>query len=200
MVQLEGIQDIWTWLIQDISVVRNFQTPLVSRFVAAGIALLCLWHGVALLRGVQRMSSAIERVKSKLQGLMHARQEVSAEWMTLTALVKKPSPSLAHTQARRDLDDLEELDRIMRAEPTFAHEWLSFRKTIVIDHPSWFLEPSVYAGKSAAGFFPFEAVCANHLNVRFYQQLPSILTGIGLLFTLSQAQSGSRVRRVDKGT
>ena len=125
----------------------------------------------------------IERLELGLQRLVQARQQVSTEWISLSALAKKPSPGTAHSPSRRDLDDLEELDRMMRSESIFASGWLSFRKTFIIDHPLWFMEPSVHAGKSAAGFFPFETVCANQLNMRFYQQLPSILTGIGLLFT-----------------
>ncbi|MDH5666388.1 MAG: hypothetical protein OEY86_00050 [Nitrospira sp.] len=183
MAQLEGVHDIWMWLIQDIAVFGNFQSPLVSWLGAAGIVSLCLWHGVALLRGVQRIRSGVERLEPRLQRLVQARQAVSSEWISLSALAKKPSPGNPSSPSRRDLDDLEELDRMMRNESIFAHEWLSFRKTFVIDHPSWFMEPSVHAGKSAVGFFPFETVCADRLNVRFYQQLPSILTGIGLLFT-----------------
>ena len=30
MVQLDGVYDIWMWLIQDIAVFGNFQSPLMS--------------------------------------------------------------------------------------------------------------------------------------------------------------------------
>lgn len=135
MVQLDGVYDIWMWLIQDIAVFGNFQSPLVSWLGAAGIVSLCLWHGVALLLGVQRIRSGVERLEPRLQRLVQARQDVSNEWISLSALAKKPSPGNPRSPSRRDLDDLEELDRMMRDESIFAHEWLSFRKTFVIDHP-----------------------------------------------------------------
>ena len=183
MVESEGVRDLWIWLIQDVSFLGNVQSPLLSWLGAAGILFMCLWHSVVLLRGVRHIRTAVERITPRLHRLIDARQQVSAEWIVIPALTKKQSHGSDPAQARRDLDDLEELDQIMRTEPLFTHQWLSFRKTFAIEQPSWFLEPSVRAEKSAAGFFSFETMCAGHLNMRFYQQLPSILTGIGLLFT-----------------
>jgi hypothetical protein len=85
--------------------------------------------------------------------------------------------------ARRDLDDLKELDRVMRAEQSFAADWLSYRKNFVVEQPSWFIEPTVFTERSAAEHFSFDALCVTRLNVRFYQQLPSFMTGVGLMFT-----------------
>lgn len=85
--------------------------------------------------------------------------------------------------ARRDLDDLQALDRTFRAEPALIKEWLSYRKTFAVEQSVWFLEPTVHGQRSANEFFSFEVLCAGQLNVRFYRQLPTFLTGIGLLFT-----------------
>jgi hypothetical protein len=52
-----------------------------------------------------------------------------------------------------------------------------------VEQSVWFLEPTVHGQRSATEFFSFEVLCAGQLNVRFYRQLPSFLTGIGLLFT-----------------
>ena len=183
MGQHEGVHAIWIWLVQDVSLFGNIQSPLLSCLGAAGILILCLWHGATLLRGVQRIRVGSERIERKLHHLVRARQQASPERIALPALAKKQPQGDGISGVRRDLDDLEELDRTMRADPLFAHDWLSFRKTFVIEQPAWFMEPTVHAGQSAAGFFSFEAVCATHLNVRFYQQLPSILTNIGLLGT-----------------
>ena len=56
-------------------------------------------------------------------------------------------------------------------------------ENVAIEQASWFTEPRVYAQRAAAEVFSFNSVCTNHLNVHFYQQLPSFMTGIGLMFT-----------------
>ena len=42
MVQLDGVHDIWMWLIQDIALFGSLQSPLVSWLGASGIVSLCL--------------------------------------------------------------------------------------------------------------------------------------------------------------
>ena len=41
----------------------------------------------------------------------------------------------------------------------------------------------MHCQRSASEFFSFESLCAAHLNVRFYRQLPAFMTGMGLMFT-----------------
>lgn len=84
---------------------------------------------------------------------------------------------------RRDLDDLQVLDRVFRTEPALAKQWITYRKTLAVEQSAWFAEPTVHSQRSATDFFSFEVLCAGQLNIRFYRQLPSFLTGIGLLFT-----------------
>ena len=98
-------------------------------------------------------------------------------------MAKRRERSTGSVSARRDLDDLETLDRLFRSEPTLLTSWLSYRKTLKVEQPAWFLEPTVHSQRTAADLFSLETLCASHLNVRFYRQLPTLMTSLGLLFT-----------------
>jgi hypothetical protein len=65
----------------------------------------------------------------------------------------------------------------------FRHPWALFRKTLLIEHPSWIVDPRVYSTRQADSFFTQEALLSNRVNLAFYNQFPSLVTGIGLLFT-----------------
>src|SRR5205085_10837383 len=128
---------------------------------------LCLWHSFFLVRGVTGIRLALGRVQPRLARLLRSRQQTTKEWLVIPALTKKQA-QLAHTpDVRRDLDDLQELDRVMRGEKLFVNEWLSYRRSFAIEQPAWFIEPTVHTGRSAGEFFTFDALCADHLNVRF---------------------------------
>jgi hypothetical protein len=165
------------------ALVGGFQSPLVSWLGAGGIVLLCLWHSVFLIQGTWHIRQAFARLHPTVARLASARRQASQEWIVLSHLSKKQRQQAQVQGARRDLDDLQELDRAMRAEQTFADDWLSYRKTLVVEQAAWFIEPTVSTERSATEHFSFAALCATRLNVRFYQQLPSVLTGVGLLFT-----------------
>lgn len=175
--------NIWEYLTQDVAVIGGLQSPMLSWIGVIGILSLSCWHSVRLLRGVWRIRQAVSRIQAKASVLLLARRQQSKEWLAVPGLMSKRPRSEHSSEARRDLDDLQTLDQVMRSEESFAAEWLSYRKTFVIEQPAWFLEPAVYSQKSAAEFFSFDVLTARHLNVGFYRQLPSFLTGIGLMFT-----------------
>lgn len=175
--------DLWEFFTQDLAIVGDLHSPMLSWIGMAGILAMCGWHGTVLLHGVWRIRQVLSRVQSRVSSLLLARRQLSEEWIVMsTVTTKRPRPEDSHA-TRRDLDDLHALDRVMRSDPAFAADWLSYRKTFAIEQPAWFLEPTVVAQKSAAEFFSFDACMAQYLNVGFYRQLPSFLTGIGLLFT-----------------
>lgn len=175
--------DLWEFLTQDLAIIGGLQSPMLSWIGMAGILALCCWHGTVLLYGVWGIRQALCRVHAQVSSLLVARRQWSKDWIVAPTIAKKRPPSDESPESRRDLDDLHVLDRAMRAEPAFVADWLSYRKTFAIEQPAWFLEPTVSVQKSAAEFFSFEACMAEYLNVGFYRQLPSFLTGMGLLFT-----------------
>src|SRR5689334_2086332 len=173
----------WDLLSRDTAVIGEFQSPLLSWLGAGGIILLCLWHSLSLIQGTWHIRQALARLYPTVSRLTSARRHVSQEWILFTHSAKKKQQQAQAQGARRDLDDLQELDLAMQAERTFADDWLSYRKTFVVEQPAWFIEPTVSTERSATEHFSFAALCAARLNARFYQQLPSFLTGIGLMFT-----------------
>lgn len=175
--------DLWEFITQDLAIVGGLHSPMLSWIGMAGILAMCGWYGVVLLHGVWRIRQVLCRVQSQVSSLLLARRQWSKDWIVMpTVATKRLRPDDSH-ESRRDLDDLHSLDRVMRSDPAFAADWLSYRKTLAIEQQAWFLEPTVSAQKSAAEFFSFEACMAEYLNVGFYRQLPSFLTGMGLLFT-----------------
>lgn len=183
MDEADSVTAVWEWLTRDVTVVGGLQSPVLSWIGAAGILLLCLWHSAVLLRGLVRIQGTLTRFHSSVAPLVLARQQVSQDWLVIPALAKKRARLDVSSETRRDLDDLQALDRVMRSEQDFSRDWCSYRKTLTVEQSAWFLEPTVHSQRSAHEFFSFESLCAAHLNVRFYRQLPAFMTGMGLMFT-----------------
>jgi len=176
-------QALWLLLAQDLSIAPGFQAPLLSLCGAAGVLLLVFWHSARLLRGFIQIRRAFKHVLPHVAELVQARSAHQQDWITIPSL-RRPRVATTDTgSGRRDLDDLYRLDRLLRAEPPLAADWLSFRKTLVVEQPSWFMEPTVHSSKPAGECFSLERLYAGRLDLRFYRQLPSVITGIGLTFT-----------------
>ena len=183
MNEVDSITALWEWLTRDVTVVGGLQSPVLSWIGAVGILTLCLWHSAVLLRGLLQIQGTLARFHSSVAPLVLARQQVSKDWLVIPALAKKRARLDVSSETRRDLDDLHTLDRAVRSEQDFARDWFSYRKTLAVEQSAWFLEPTVHSQRSASEFFSFESLCAAHLNVRFYRQLPAFMTGMGLMFT-----------------
>ncbi len=182
MDRLSWLDSIWQYLIRDVELTHGFQSPMLSWLGAAAIIAILTWHICTLTLAGVRIRQAYRRVCPLLARLVQERQVASKEWIVLPSLTKK-HPSGLQGQGRRDLDDLQTLDRALRTEPAFSGAWLSYRKSFSIEQPSWFIEPTVHTKRSASEFFSLEHICAFSMNLRLYQQLPSLITGIGLAFT-----------------
>lgn len=183
MDELNSFTTLWESLTRDVTVVGGLQSPLLSWIGAIGILSLCLWHSAVLLRGLLHIQRTLLRFRSTVAPLVLARQQVSKDWLVIPALAKRRARLDVSSEARRDLDDLQALDRAVRSEQAFVRDWLAYRKTLTVEQSAWFLEPTVHSQRSASDFFSFESLCAAHLNVRFYRQLPTFMTGMGLMFT-----------------
>ena len=183
MDELDSFTALWKLLTRDVTVVGGLQSPMLSWIGAAGILTLCLWHSTVFIRGLLQIQRTLSRFQSSVAPLVLARRQVSKEWLVIPALAKRRARLDESPETRRDLDDLQALDRAVRSEQAFARDWLSYRKTLLVEQSAWFLEPTVHCQRSASEFFSFESLCAAHLNVRFYRQLPAFMTGMGLMFT-----------------
>ena len=183
MDEVDSVTAVWEFLTRDVTIVGGLQSPMLSWIGAAGILSLCLWHGAVLTKGLVHIQRTLSRFQSSIAPLVLARQQVSKDWLVIPALAKRRTHLDESPETRRDLDDLQALDRAVRTEQAFARDWLSYRKTLTVEQSAWFLEPTVHSQRSASDFFSFDSLCAVHLNVRFYRQLPAFMTGMGLMFT-----------------
>jgi hypothetical protein len=182
MDEVHSFTALWEFLARDVSFGGGLQSPMISWIGAAGILILCLWHSAVLIRGQLQIHRALVRFQSSVAPLVLARRQVSRGWLVIPALAKKRA-RLDECETRRDLDDLQALDRAMRSERAFAKDWLAYRKTLAVEQSAWFLEPTVHSQRSASEFFTFDSLCAAYLNIRFYRQLPAFMTGMGLMLT-----------------
>jgi hypothetical protein len=71
----------------------------------------------------------------------------------------------------------------MQKEPMFRHPWVQFRKTLILEHVPWFVEPRIFSTRRAEDIFTQDTLLSHRVNLAFYSQLPSLVTGIGLLLT-----------------
>lgn len=193
-------EQIWPFLTQDVSLGRTFTVPGVSLFGALLIVALMLWYGLRLCHEATRIRRAFGRILPQLAELHRGRSAIQQDWIAVPSLSRSRVSPADPAQGRRDLDDLQTLDRVLRAEPPFATGWLSYRKTFAVEQPSWFIEPTVYAGRSADEYFPLDRLFEGRLDMRFYRQLPSLLTGIGLTFTFIAILMGLNSLHADGST
>ncbi len=178
-------QSVWERLSGDVSLFGGLTSPLLSWFGVAGLVLFFVWHVGRLTKNVGYIRQAYARVWPTLAELTSGRRHVEREWLSLRGQGEGGPSSRGSSPrpTRIDIDDVHTLDRALRAEPLFARAWAQFRTSYVLEQTSWFLEPRVFSTKASADYFPQEGLLATRLNVAFYHQLPSLMTGMGLLFT-----------------
>jgi hypothetical protein len=174
----------WEFLSDDVAIWDGLHSPMLSWLGSLAILAFFLWHAARLITNVGLVQRCYTRVWPILKKLAVGRKTVGQEWQSIQALAESdrqlgrplPRPS------RVDLEDVQALDAAMRREPLLEQAWFHYRKTFVIERTAWFIEPRVFTTRSASEFFT-QDVLAARLNLPFYHQLPSLITGLGLLFT-----------------
>ncbi len=178
------MMSIWEFFGQDVSLFGELHSPMLSWLGSGGLIALFVWHAGRLSTAISSVQSCYMRVWPTLTGLAASRKSLQNEWLMVPSLsdVKKVSNQPGAQPERVDLDDLHMLDKAMRREPRLEQAWLHFRKTFVVERTAWFIEPKVFATRTAAEFFPRDLL-NSRLNLAFYHQFPSLITGGGLLLT-----------------
>lgn len=178
------MMSLWEFFSQDVTLLGELHSPMLSWLGSGGLIALFLWHAGRLSTAISSVQTCYMRVWPTLTGLAAGRKSLQNEWLTVPGLsdVKKVSNRSGVQSDRIDLDDLHMLDKAMRREPRLEQAWLHFRKTFVVERTAWFIEPKVFATRTAAEFFPRDLL-NSRLNLAFYHQFPSLITGGGLLLT-----------------
>ncbi len=178
------MMSIWEFFGRDITLFGELHSPMLSWLGSGGLILLFFWHAGRLMSAISSVQACYMRVWPTLASLTASRKSLQSEWLVVPNLsdAKKVANQSGAQPERVDLDDLHTLDKAMRREPRLEQAWLHFRKTFVVERTAWFIEPKVFATRTAAEFFPRDLL-NSRLNLAFYHQFPSLITGVGLLFT-----------------
>lgn len=178
------MMSIWEFLSQDVALFGGLHSPLLSWVGSCGLLAFFLWHVARLTTAISIVQGCYTRVWPTLTRLTNGRKSLQSEWLTIPGLAdtKKVANHSGSQSDRVDLDDLQTLDKAMRKEIRLEQAWLHFRKTFVVERTAWFIEPRVFATRTASEFFPRDLL-NGRLNLSFYHQFPSLVTGIGLLLT-----------------
>ena len=176
---------LWEFLSRDTAFFGGPESPMLSWLGSFGIVLFFGWHVIRLTIEVTSARRPFDRIHQILTDLANDRGDVERERFTSRALVgftpqtyQPASPSI-----RIDCDDLQSVETVMQKEPMFRHPWVQFRKTLILEHVPWFVEPRIFSTRRAEDIFTQDTLLSHRVNLAFYGQLPSLVTGIGLLLT-----------------
>jgi hypothetical protein len=154
-------------------------SPLLSWLAVLGLILFFAYEVTRLLRGVTRATAPFAQMTPLLSALAE-----DSEASDLKRSYERALAINAGTQRHAlDIDRLTELDTTMREDDVLRRPWIQFRKTLLIEHVSWFKEPRIFSTRRAEEFFTHEAVLGASVDLGYVAQVPSLLTGFGLLMT-----------------
>ncbi len=182
---MTGISSLWEFLSRDAAFFGGPESPMLSWIGSFGIMLFFLWHIIRLRIDVSGAQRPFNHIRPILTTLADERGDVDHEQFTNHALVGFAPPAGQATSAstRIDCDDLHALESAMQKEPMFRQPWAQFRKTLLLEHVPWFVEPRIFSTRRAEEIFTQDTLLSHRVNLAFYSQLPSLVTGIGLLLT-----------------
>ena len=180
-----SMSSLWEFLSRDTAFFGGPQSPMLSWLGSFGIALFFVWQVVRLTREVARARRPFDRVRPMLTALANDRGDIDRERFTNRALVgfTPQTYQTASASTRIDCDDLQSVETAMQKEPMFWHPWIQFRKTLILEHVPWFIEPRIFSTRQAEDIFTQDTLLSHRVNLAFYSQFPSLVTGIGLLLT-----------------
>ena len=158
---------------------------MLSWLGSFGIMIFFLWQVMRLRREVSGAQRPFDRIRPMLIALANERGDMDRTRFTSRALVglTPPAGQTESTPTRIDCDDLTILEAAMQKEPMFRQPWAQFRKTLILEHVPWFVEPRIFSTRRAEEIFTQDTLLSHRVNLAFYSQLPSLVTGIGLLLT-----------------
>jgi hypothetical protein len=179
------IQHAIQLLTQDVAPLGALSAPLVSWYGSAGLTIFFLWQVTRLYQLSTQTAQPFARVTRCLDKLAQERLQLDQDGLTLhppgalKSRTQEPPPHLD----RRDGKDFQLIDTTFQREPWLSPAWKQYRKTLVTEQVAWYIEPRIFSSRSAQELFSLETIFRGKLNLAWYQQVPSLLTGIGLLLT-----------------
>ena len=158
---------------------------MLSWLGSCGMVFFFLWHTFKLTQETASVRRAFDRIRPLLLTLAEARGDIDRERFTPHPRKGYPKQAgrTADSAMRTDCHDIQTLDSKMQQEALFRGPWAQYRNTLILEQVPWFVEPRIFSTRRAAEVFTQEALMAPRVNLAFYRQFPSLVTGIGLLLT-----------------
>ncbi|MFO0705607.1 MAG: hypothetical protein U0412_02035 [Nitrospira sp.] len=179
------LQSTLDFLAQDATPIGAVTAPVISWCGAVGLTLFFAWHTFRLYRLTADAQWPFIRVAARLTPLIRERRRFDREHPESGGPGTRRNPTrLPATELnRRDREDFQKTDAIFQQEPALAAVWTRYRQTLVTEQVPWYVEPRIFSSRSAGELFVIDAMDRGRLNLAWYHQIPSLLTGIGLLLT-----------------
>ena len=176
---------IWEFLSRDVTVLGGPSSPMLSWLGVLGIIVFFFWHIFKFRKEVTCVRRGFERVRPQLASLIKERGDVHRERLTHQGeKTSTPGGNVGSSSTvRRDCDDLQILDKAMEEEPLFRGPWARYRMTLILEDVPWFMEPRLFSTRCAKDVLTQQVLMTNRINLQFYSQFPSLVTGMGLLLT-----------------
>jgi hypothetical protein len=179
------IRHVLQLLTQDVAPFGLLSAPLISWCGSAGLTIFFLWQITRLYQKSTLTAQPFARISRCLGPLAQERQHLDQDNLTThpSGTLKNRHQETPPHLDRRDMKDLQLIDATFQREPWLAPAWKQYRKTLVTEQVAWYIEPRIFSSRSAQDLFSLETIFRGSLNLAWYQQVPSLLTGIGLLLT-----------------
>jgi len=176
---------LWEFLSRDVTFLGGPHSPMLSWLGSCGIVLFFVWQVLKLKKETGAVRRAFDRIRPMLIALAEERGDMDRERFTPHPKKKFSTRAgrIESSPTRIDCDDLHTLDTGMQQEPMFRGPWAQYRMTLILEQVPWFVEPRIFSTRRASEVFTEETLMANRVNLAFYRQFPSLVTGIGLLLT-----------------
>lgn len=182
--QMNPLAGLWEFLDRDVAFLGGTHSPMLSWLGSCGIVIFFLWQVFKMTEETAVVRRALDRVRPMLNKLAEERAEINHHFSFHSRNVVSGKPGrTAQAPTRIDCDDLEMLDVGIQREPIIYGPWGQYRRTLILEQTPWFVEPRIFSTRPAAEVLTQEALIFHRVNLRFYQQFPSLVTGIGLLLT-----------------
>jgi hypothetical protein len=179
-------QTIVEFLVRDVSVWGELKSPMLIWLGSIGLVMFFGWHVTRLFMEVSRATEPIVRLRQQLVPIAREVEASDLRWAFDRAFSDNHGVTVSdaqYTPGETDLDRLTALDRAMREVGAFRRPWVQFRKTLLIERVPWCKEPRIFSTRRAEDFFTQDAMLAGRVDLSFYGQIPSLITGLGLLLT-----------------
>lgn len=172
-------------LTRDVAPIGSLSAPLISWCGSAGLAIFFLWQVTRLYQHSTQTAQPFRRVSRCLTKLAQERQHLDQDNFSRhpPGIVNSKHRDAGPHLDRRDEKDFRLIDTTFQQEPWLVSAWKQYRKTLITEQVAWYIEPRIFSSRSAEELFSLQTIFRGRLNLAGYQQVPSLLTGIGLLLT-----------------